>query len=193
MSNIIKPKLDLINYSKELNILLELIQPEVNIQWNNNENYYSNHSLFIGGSIGYMNGFLFEPDLDNALHELAHCIELPSKRITINGWGFKYGKLYNKGTPYECYEPQTPQHIEREIRVWAIQYRLYEYLHLTFTELVDSTLLLQTAQFLPGYHSFYKGRDLIKEVWEQIEIFTWEVVLTKLNEKKAYIKNYGNV
>ena len=193
MSSTIQPNLSLSEYTNEIDKLLKLITPEINIQWKDNKNYFLNGSLFVGGSIGYTNGFYFDPDLDCALHELAHCIELPNERITIPKWGFKYGKLYNKGTRFECYEPQTPQHIEREIRTWAIQYRLYQYLGLTFIEVEDGSLI-KTTEYLPGFEwNIYKDRNFMQEVWEQIEIFTWELVLTKLNEKKAYIKNYGNV
>jgi hypothetical protein len=71
-------------------------------------------------------------NIQNLLHEMSHFVEIDDSRTLKSGWGLKYGKWSD--LPYYAgggfYEFSSAEHIKREIKVWAYQYSLSQYLKL---------------------------------------------------------------
>ena len=97
------------------------------------------------------------PDKDdsNAVHELAHFIEMEDNRIGKPLWGMRF----NEGTYIPEYsaivnvEFTTLKHMERECRVWAIQYILMNQLFnmpVSIKELASSSPYLPDVWWLIG-------------------------------------------
>jgi len=63
-----------------------------------------------------------ERSVHNLLHELAHFVEIDEARMCCTGWGLHVRQVlvFNQ----LCYEPQTSQATERELRVIAYQTNL---------------------------------------------------------------------
>ncbi len=83
----------------------------------------------------------------NALHELAHFIEIPFDRVFQPSWGFIY-------LPFD-WEPTTDQHIMRELRCFAIQSRLHEHLGLEF----DPEYWIKLVLYMPHAQIFAAIRE----------------------------------
>lgn len=66
-----------------------------------------------------------EMSVDNVCHELAHFIEIDEGRMATLNWGLNYG---TEIPGFATREFQTGDHIWREIRVWAIQWHLQQFI-----------------------------------------------------------------
>jgi hypothetical protein len=98
--------------------------------------------------------------ISHLLHEVCHFIEIDNRRVLKWGWGLKYGKTVPNPYP-TAYAPsyfqefRTDQHIQRETRVWAMQYVLSKSVNVE----VDAYNLAGSAKYLPEFSYFVKGTD----------------------------------
>lgn len=167
-----------------------LINPTIQIDWNASQKYCKDGCVYLQGSAA--SGL--EPDVDTAIHELAHLIEIDDLRMTLPiGWGFKYGKwidcIYNRQGGW--YERKSKQHIEREARTWAIQYQLSQYFGIdkTVCETVNSAI------YLPDFYVWYgiEDKEAIQtfavEVENLIPSYPLEKILSELRRKQEFISS----
>jgi hypothetical protein len=109
--------------------------------------------------LGLLAGCVYH--VDHLLHETAHLIEIDDERVLEPGWGLKYGTWIEFPGHKDggWYEALTPQHIEREIRVCAIQWMLVQHFRTgtNLSQMTASCIYLPdtfTVNQLAPNHSF---------------------------------------
>lgn len=97
--------------------------------------------------------------LENAFHELSHFIEIDQARMCSKDWGLRHGKwepnpfITHWNSPKGWHLKTTDKHVQRELRVWTMQYVL-----MTSRNLVVSPKeLVSSATYLPDFELFLPG------------------------------------
>lgn len=102
--------------------------------------------------------------LSNLFHEMAHLVEIDSKRATKPNWGLslRHVKVFGR----ECAEPITMKATEREIRVFAYQSQLHKLYGLS--ESIEDGI--SSLRFMPDWcyvpricEKLYQGKDWLSD------------------------------
>lgn len=100
-------------------------------------------------------------EVDNTFHEMSHLLEIDEDRCHLPNWGLKIPPLKSFGGHVYRDAMETPQAIEREIRVCGIQYVLGEHYNIQINN-DDSDRyssrehrLAAPLVFIDGLHHFY--------------------------------------
>lgn len=90
-----------------------------------------------------------ESAVTNLVHEMGHFVEIEDYRMLRFGWGFKVPEIEVCGQL--CVEPRTHQMTDREIRVFAFQKNILDYLGIeeTVEELVRSMTFMPDFMLIP--------------------------------------------
>lgn len=127
--------------------------------------------------------------VDNILHELAHFIEIDEARMHLGGWGFKYGQTITIPGHGTWEEFHKDQHINREIRTWAIQWHLQRFIG----KPVSARELGKPGKYLPALWNALP-HNMITEVYFKtgIEYHTskrcLDDVLTELRRRQRVLE-----
>ena len=91
------------------------------------------------------------PEYKNAIHEMAHMIDIDDRRVRMPGWGLRAGSWVSLRTRYSAgyWDVQTDFAIRRELRVMAIQACITEHFGLNFDYVEWASLLANGA--IPNY------------------------------------------
>lgn len=130
----------------------------------------------------------------NAVHELAHFIEMEDNRIGQDRWGMKIkqGDYIPEYRTFVNSEFTTIKHLERECRVWAIQYILESELFdipVTVEELAESSPYLPDLWFLIGDDKKIKTHT-IKLIKENIKKYSLAGIKKEYDKKIVLLEKY---
>lgn len=127
-------------------------------------------------------------DLHNAMHEISHFIEIDRARMTTTNWGLKMPwvecSLIREGGYVEF---TKDQHIQREIRVWAIQTSLSNHrgLKVTPSDLASSAIYLPQDYMICSDPSqrIHRVTHLIEELLDKPE-YGPEALLAEFHDRR---------
>lgn len=132
--------------------------------------------------------------VSNLTHEMSHLAEIDQSRILLPNWGLKYGQAQEiLGRVY--YEFSTTQATEREIRVFAYQQNLHNFLGIKSTPQEFSKLgeyLGDFAVVAYGDKLNLKSREkatqwIESQIIEKMKTFTLEKFMSEWNNKNQLL------
>jgi len=118
----------------------------------------------------------------NLFHEMAHFIEIDDRRCLKTAWGLKVPSIYIGGRT--CYEPETFQASEREMRVIAIQKIIADHLG----KRCQLRSFARALDFMPDYYMAGKFFDKEKEL-DEIEYNKYKNLI--INERINWVLSYA--
>lgn len=122
-------------------------------------------------------------DFSNALHEMAHLLEIDDARCHLPGWGLKNTSRLGQGPRY--------QKIARESRVWGIQVKLSQMTKIDYSidEMASLSLWFDDIYGIPNVNTSADAPSIVKE-WILEESLKWtpERILQEWHKKCEVVK-----
>jgi hypothetical protein len=174
---------------------IEKFLAPIKVDWRYDGKYILDNEMYLGGGIA---GWSRPPEeaCYLAIHELSHLVEIDDSRaLDPDGWGLK-GGTYESTDPFtgrDYYEYRTDAHIQRELRVYAIQSQFSQYFGIPF-DIEKAVLVLQRVVWgfekLPGQSNSEKILWAISKVEElrQQPNYSLAAVIAEFERKKELFR-----
>jgi hypothetical protein len=160
--------------------------------------YILENAMYFGGGVRKISrDWSIEEIFYRVMHELGHFIEIDDARALCHtGWNFQYGTYTGSDHRNDYYSFFTDTHLQREIRVYAIQSQLSQHLGMNF-DTEESILLLRDVlsgfRLLPGNSEDEKVLLAIAKVetLRQQPEYGIAALMTEFERKKELFQVYS--
>jgi hypothetical protein len=173
---------------------LEAFVAPIEINWTYDGKYILDGTMYLGGGRTHRPRLPLVEAFYMLTHEIAHLLEIDDSRaLDPFGWGLQHGTYFETGSRVGFHTYQTDAHLQRELRVYAIQSKFHEYFDMAF-DIKRAVHVLR--DYVDGFGNLSGGSDeervtiavaKIESLRQQPE-YSFPVLMAEFERKKELVK-----